>query len=71
MVRTAVQAMPNVPHYYGNVNMGQQFTATEQMEQALRVQNLIQVHQRQQIPQTPQVSPQSGQLSSAQSGYPQ
>jgi len=71
MVRAAVQAMPNVPHYYGNVNMGgQQFTTTEQME-ALRVQNLIQAHQRQQISQTPQVSPQSGQLSSAQSGYSQ
>jgi len=69
MARAAVTGMPSVPHYYGNMNMsGQQFTTTEQMEQALRLQNLIQAHQRQQIPQ---VSPPSGQLSSAQGGYPQ
>jgi hypothetical protein len=44
IVRAPPTGLPNVPHYYGNVNIGgQQFTTTEQMEQALRLQSLIQV----------------------------
>jgi len=73
MVRPAT-GISSLPHYYGNVNMGsQQFTTTEQMEQALRLQSMIQARQRQQVPQTSQMAvstqlPTQSQMMSPQPG---